>query len=94
MWRVREDSLFLYLTYNRVIVYSTGERSEGKLRETVEELQKESMIAYPLQVLYWDEQTNGEHFSQLMIDDAVNPKDSFPVFESSIMEKALQLMKQ
>lgn len=90
----REDTLFLFLTYNRVIVYSTGESCEGKLKDTVRELQEESKNAYPLQVLYWNESTNGDQFNQLMIDDSVNPKNSFPVFESAIMEKALQQLKR
>lgn len=77
-----------------MIVYSTGESCEGKLRDTVQELLEESKNAYPLQVLYWNESTHSDQFNKLMIDDAVNPKNSFPVFESSIMEKALQQLKR
>ena len=76
--------------FNRVIVYTTNDVKQSVLLEdTVKKLQEEAQFAYPLQVLHWTEEFNSDDFRALMIDDTLDPKCSYAVFESSVLERAL-----
>ena len=71
-------------------MYTTNDVKQSVLLEdTVKKLQEEAQFAYPLQVLYWTEEFNSDDFRALMIDDTLDPKCSYAVYESSVLERAL-----
>ena len=64
----------------------------GTISKMIEELVKESQFAIPLTVHYWASDRFVSQFHSLMIDDNVDPQQSYTCFESQIVDKAVQMV--
>lgn len=64
----------------------------GTISKVIKELVKESRFAIPLTVQYWISDLYVSQFRELMIDDNVDPQQSYTCFESQIVDKAVQMV--
>lgn len=62
----------------------------GKISKTIKELVEESKFAIPLTVQYWASDRFESQFHGLMIDDNVDPQQSYKCFQSQIVDNAVQ----
>ena len=60
------------------------------LSKSIKELQKVSVYAFPLSVHYLASDQFVTQFHELLIDDNIDPQQSYTCFESQIVDKVVQ----